>query len=82
MYNFSISNIKEIIEVNKKCIETYPCRHYVKIKDIENEYNIILLDSITIYDICKLYNYNTSLHIKKSYHSTTRYRKYKKCIIL
>ena len=79
MHNFSISDIKEIIEINEKCIETYPCRHYVKIKDIENKYNTILLDSIIIYDICKLYNYNTPLHIKNTYHSIM---KYKKCVII
>lgn len=82
MYNFSISNIKEIIDINEKCLETYPCRHYIKIKDIEDKYKTILMDSITIYKLCKLFNYNTPLHIINCYHSIKKYKKYKNCYIL
>lgn len=62
-----MTDIKEIININSVCIETYPCQHYVsyKTKDgIEKQKAIFMQD---IYKICKKLNYNLPDHIDHEY---------------
>jgi len=60
-------DIKEIININNLCIDTYPCQHNVlyKTKDGTKKQKAIFMQDI--YKICKILNYNLPEHIENEY---------------
>lgn len=59
--------IKEIINIDNNCIETYPCEHYVSYKTKTGEIKEKFFSMQDIYQLCKDLKYRTPIHIENEY---------------